>query len=79
MKDASAGTQLVQELAQLVSRSGTVDLQKVLDLGTGSLALLGNTNCLLNLRRHDLMKTDLKQDYLNFAHQQYCSLIRIST
>ncbi len=67
VKGATAVTQLVEELAQLVSGPRTVDLQKVLDLGTDSLALLGNTNHLLNLIRRDLMKTDLKQDYLHLC------------
>lgn len=67
VKGATAVTKLVEELAQLVNRPGKVDLQKVLDLGTDSLALLGNTNRLLNFRRRDLMKTDLKQDYLHLC------------
>ncbi|XP_070563491.1 uncharacterized protein [Ptychodera flava] len=68
VKGAICITQLVCELAKLKdSPSDKIDLGKLMDLGTDSLALLGNTNRLLNLRRRDCMKADLKHDYLHLC------------
>ncbi|XP_070537626.1 uncharacterized protein [Ptychodera flava] len=64
VKGSTALVKLVQELAKVNTESGSQpDIQKLLDLGTDALALFGYTNRLLNLRRRDCMKHDLKQDY----------------
>ncbi len=67
VKGSTAVVLLVEELAKLINGAGSVDLQIVLDLGTDALALLGHTNRLLNLRRRDAMKNDLKHDFLHLC------------
>ena len=68
MKGSAATTQLVTELAGLTKeKNATVNVHKLLDLSTDALALLGNTNRLLNLRRRDCKKSDLRQDYVHLC------------
>ena len=68
LKGSAAITQLVTELAGLTKeKNATVNVHKLLDLSTDALALLGNTNRLLNLRRRDCMKSDLRQDYVHLC------------
>ena len=67
VKGATALTQLVVELAQQTKDNSAPNAQKLLDLSTDALALLGNSNRLLNLRRRDCMKSDLRQDYLHLC------------